>query len=607
MWIRTCVYLGLLVVVALYVDPSLRYHGSNPMFYRDRDFFQQHMGDVGGPLRYAATLLAQMDYSRWAGATVFCGLIGALAWLTQRLAPRLRTEEIAHLPGALLLVLYVRYEAPVLELAAGLIAVLCLLAGWQRWAPTSGWGRSLVLGGLAALVWVALGTVFGLLFLVLGGLCAWASSREARSALACWGWFVPAAWWLVNDQGKSLTATLTRWAGEAVFVPLVVALLLTPAIILGFAVFLDWREQRFALKQDLRGGRQLAATSKRITPAPRAWATVVSAVLLGVALAGVALGFDPERRALLQIQAGGHRGDWRRVLEAAGRLQDLPPAARLQVNRALFHTGQLTRELFAFPQRAGLPLFGSLADGLELSGPLSETLLELGQVNLAEHYAHEAVEVRGERPELLWHMARINLVKQRPDAAKVFLRRLRQIPFQRARADRLIESLRRDPTAADEPEVASLRSHLVTVDLLERVFPDDVILRQCLQSNPNNRMARDYFLAHLLLSRKLDELMKEISREGSGSAPLPRHLSEAVLAQARSRNVSLDELLPGRWVDADTVDGFRRFLEAGPGQGQSPAARESALAGRFGHTYWFYLSFGRNPGRLGRTGTGGER
>ena len=56
-------------------------------------------------------------------------------------------------------------------------------------------------------------------------------------------------------------------------------------------------------------------------------------------------------------------------------------------------------------------------------------MFELGQVNEAEHMAQESLEFDGDRPDVLRVLAKINIIKGRPQAAAVFLNALRQIPF----------------------------------------------------------------------------------------------------------------------------------------------------------------------------------
>jgi hypothetical protein len=308
--------------------------------------------------------------------------------------------------------------------------------------------------------------------------------------------------------------------------------------------------------------------------------------------------FDGERRAERRIQAAAEWQDWQAVLAAGSSLRTLPTPARLQVNRALFHTGRLADDLFAFPQRRGANLLASLADGPDVCLPLCDTMLELGQVNLAEHYVQEAEETRGEHPAMLWRLAKINLVKERPRAARVFLNRLRAVPFHRAEAARWLASLDQDSSGALLDDLRRLRTVRVRVDTVERVFPTEPLLEQLLKTNPQNRMAAEYLEAFFLLTGQVEPAVENRRLlERGASRELPRTLVEAVLIFNR-RPGNQPVALPGLPGDQAEARRFDRFL-AGLRQTGDRSAIERTLAREFGDTYWFYDLFGWNPGRAG--------
>jgi hypothetical protein len=334
------------------------------------------------------------------------------------------------------------------------------------------------------------------------------------------------------------------------------------------------------------------------------WAARVG---LGVVAAAVFVGtFDGERRAWRRIQSAAEWQDWNTVLAAGASLRTLPAPARLQVNRALFHTGRLTDDLFAFPQRREADLLASLMDGLDVCLPLCDTLLELGQVNLAEHYAQEAEEIRGEHPAMLWRLAKINLVKERPRAARVFLNRLRSVPFHRAKAERWLASLDQEPGADSLDGIRQLRAVRVRADTVERVFPTEPLLGQLLKTNPQNRMAAEYLEAHFLLTGQLEPAVENRRLvERGASHELPRSVVEAVLVFNR-RPGSQPVALPGLPGDRAVARQFDRFLEV-LGQVADKSTAERTLAREFGDTYWLYDLVGRNPGRAGVTAHGERR
>jgi hypothetical protein len=590
------VYLG----VWLYLDPPLRYHASAPIFFLGSDFLAQLAGRPGGLLHYGSAFLAQLDCQAWLGAAVFTMIVGLLSLGTRLLLSRSGTRlGLAFgLPGFLLLVLHGQYSPPVLEIGGG---VLLTVAGWLAWlaGPKRPLVGRLAFGwGLAAVLFQVAGLLPCLLFLVVAGMHEILCGRQWVSGLGCWlpilAWPLGLAartsispWDVVSQGGGGLS--LTAITLLHVFYPIAIA----TGVLLPKTPPPGPKESRAAQHRQSATARKSSSPSGARAP----WAIRVG--VCGLVVAAFALTVDTRRKALIRIQYAAEQQDWNDVLASATRLQACPAPARLQIDRALFHTGTLTSDLFSFPRRNGTDLLPSLEAGLEVCLPLSDTLVELGQVNLAEHYAHEALEVRGERPELLWRLARINLVKERPEAARVFLNVLRQVPFHRARAGYWLRALDLDPSLAGEEEITRLRSLRVRTDLTERRFSTETLLRDLLRSNRQNRMAVEYLMSHFLLTRQADQVAQNIGLlDSTGRPGIPRHLEEAILLYAERKDAKpLD--LQGRRVSEETVRRFQRFVDVLRRNRARAPDLEPALARDFGDTYWFYELFGRTFGPAG--------
>jgi hypothetical protein len=301
----------------------------------------------------------------------------------------------------------------------------------------------------------------------------------------------------------------------------------------------------------------------------------------------------------MRIESDARQSRWERVLETARGLPVRPrAAARLRISQALFHTGRLTKEMFAFAQWRGADLLPSMKDGMDVCYPLSETLLELGQVNLAEHFAHEALEVNGERPELLWLLARINVLKDRAQAARVFLNRLRKVPFHRKEAEHRLLALEADPTLAGEPDIARIRPLRVDSDYAESGIPPEMLLHQLLQANRRNRMAAEYLMAHYLLSGQTERIVRDLGvLDDVGAWETPRHIEEAILLHAAAQmGQGVD--LRGRRISAGTLRRFEQIQEMLSRNGGKAAGIEAALLRDFGDTFWFYSLLGQTLGGI---------
>lgn len=588
-------FLGIWLYVWFQVEPPLRYHRSAPVFLLRTDFLADHLRHPGGLVEYAGAWLAQLDCRAPLGALATALLIGLVAAGFRRVLfwAGARTSVLVLVPALLLLVLAGQYDFPVANTGLGLAVAVWGMAAWQAWRPDRVFVRGAVLAAVSALLCHVAGHVSALLFVGLASV--WEGRTPPRVRAAMGGLAALAGVGaVVLFSAVSMAALLPSWGRG---VPLVSAVLLH----LFLPVAMGWL---------CRGPAPgTAAEVGPATPVGRHPVMARDRHLLGglgapwwtvgvLAAAGVlAWTFDSERRAVTRIEWNVQEGRWEQALRTARRLQARPgPATRLAIHRALFHRGRLTEALFAFPQQRGTDLLPTLRDGLRVCAPLSDTLIELGQVNLAEHFAHEALETLGERPHLLWQLARINVLLNRPRAARVFLERLRQVPFHRAKAERRLRALEADPSLAAEPDVARVRPLLATSDLADSGLPTDLLLRQLLQSNHRNRMAYEYLLAHYLLTDQPEAIVEQLGAlEEFGFWQTPRLVEEALVVHLAATRAA-EPAVGGRRVSPDTVRRHREFQARLSQMGGRGVGVEGQLAREFGDTYWFYRVFGATFG-----------
>jgi hypothetical protein len=556
-----------------YVDPWARYISIAPVFLYTRDYYAPFFRRPGGLSEYAASFLAQLDFYPRVGALVLVMLMLLVAVSAWRLLPKSRRAlgPVWTLPPILLLGLYQSYAPNVLQIGLELLFALSLAGIYVHTANR----------GPAGALWAGFGA--GLLFYVAGP--AATLVFIAIAAIHClWAGILAAPWLLA-------VLMFGGWRESALATALQVGTTTVVLAIAAYAVVPALRAFDLLLARRSPPGEPLGRTPKAREPggASFTWQHAAGYVAIALmALATLVLTFSPRTRALLKIQAEAERGNWPGVLEAADGLDLAPMSARLQIQRALFHTGRLNDVLFSYPHRAGVDLLASLSDGLEVCVPMSDTLLELGHINLAERYAHEILEMRGEVPGLLWRLARVNLIKERPLAARVFLNRLAKVPFQRPQSERWLAAIDRDATCASEPEILEARLRRVTLDHVERRFATDQLLRALLRPDRPNPMAAEYLMAFYLLARQPDQLARSISLlPPDPTRVLPKHLSEALLAQQPNGST----LPSSGWrADPEVRDRFAQFTRAL--QNANTPAGQAELAGEFGNTYWFFHVLG---------------
>ena len=307
--------------------------------------------------------------------------------------------------------------------------------------------------------------------------------------------------------------------------------------------------------------------------------------------------FNDIRKALAQVDSYAIRKEYSKVLTAATQLQKLTPSAEIRLYQALYHTGQLGEELFSFPNLNSFDLLPALKMGLNACRSQSELLLELGQVTMAEHFAHEALEWEGDRPEILRLLIQINLLKERPKIARIFLNALGQIPFQQSWARICLRELDTNPqNLAQSEELSLIRSRKVSSDMIHTIVDAEAVFLQSLNDNRHNQMAFEFLMAHYLLNGRADKIAEEIGRLNDFNyINIPRHYEEAILVYMQS-NGQVD--LKGRQIRPATLQRFQKFTAILQRHANGNQKDLQELAMNFGDTfYYYYLS--RKPGPIG--------
>jgi hypothetical protein len=577
---------GAFLYVWLRVEPRLEYHSYGPYFYRQRVFMESFLGLPGGLANYAGVFLAQFNCQNWLGALVFvlsaCVIFLAAFSCLARVSGR-APGFAALVPVFVLLLLRNHYGCPVAVMSVGLFLALAasvahsLLPRHRPWLATAASGMGSGLLFYLAGLWPAL--VFGVLCCLFMGI----QVRNWPSALSCLvlvlagplvavgagnveiarlvnplpevvGWVLAAAFYASVPVGGAVLALLPSPAAGALVKP--------PSVLQERAGAAPW----------LGCWLQAAGSGS---------AVAILAFLLG--WAAIWLTFDRRQKLLTKIDYHASHGQYEEVLSAASQVKVLNHPAKARLLLALYHTGRLAESLFSFHDMVEEAPSERTGEGFRAQ---SQTLFELGFINDAEHAAHEALELEGDRPDLLRLLARINLLKDRPQAAEVFLNVLSLIPFQGQPANEAWPTSDLRMPASDFVFLTGLRARMATTDVLHDSLPEARLLNVLLAANPTNRMAFEYLMAYHLLDLELKEVVEHLRLlDNFNYARIPTPYEEALLLFRQTAGARVE--LNGRTIRPETAERFRQFREA-VRQSRGRAAGGEAIAASFGGTYWYY-------------------
>lgn len=595
--------------LALLVDPSVFYeHGGYfPAFQYGAEFLRPFLSRPGGPSQYLAAYLAQGCADRWLGAAGFTALALLLGWgygLALRYAAGKRALVWGTFPVLGAVLVWSRYGFHLDSMTALVLAVLGAAFYAQPRTGTlaprcrAGLGMALIILGY----WCCGGAVF------VGVLLAAAVEHERRQQPRLAALFLLAGILTPVVFGHLCLGLPLHGAATCLLPYSDTSRLdgaLTLCLLYGLAVL---PAVMLLLKHRAASGRDTAAGSSGLparlgwTRVPSRWRPVLGAL---AAAALVAVAWSPYTARRMAVMKHCRARDWERVLLEASRL----PADRVTfdvsyaVNLALFHTGRLGDAMFAFPQgRLSLNLGAAFASCSDRSYYVERArtffdvglaTLEMGLVNEAERVAHEVLEIYGPHPAVLRQLVVVNLVKRRPEAARVLLEALCLDPVARSWAKARLETLSRSPDELLNDElVAGARANLpFRQDSSGLLVP---LAQRCLgqlDENPANRMAFEYLMAQYLITHDLEGFVRELPRaQAFGYRVLPRHYQEAVvLYEMKTRQ----EVAPwSAQVSPEIRDEFRLFKAAvAPLGGPSDRSRAAAAAAAFRGTYFYHYAF----------------
>jgi hypothetical protein len=616
------------------LDPRMLYHANDlvlpsgqwiefPICVWGTAFFKEFAGRPGGLIQYLAAICSQFYHDPCLGPLILTLLACLASIFTDRLirlggSPGMRWLRYG--PPLLLLITYNRYTF-LLENCLAPLAALMAAAGYVlaskrlQAAPI----RFVLFALPAAVLYYAVGGPF-LLFAVWCGLYELLGRRR---------YFLGGSYLLVASGIPLLGASLFHvTAAEAYF---------SPSGIFSFerTVSAAYSAERVMPKGSSLGGHgagsglfgepaksaSLAAfylffflAAALVPLAPRlatsgsvvtAWAKKLARyypggkptplqeflILLTAAACVAWCTLDASAHKVLRANYLARVEAWPEFLEQIEKhpSSDYPAYMILDVNRALFETGQLGSKMFAYPQNRDSLLRQGWQTVLYKGN--CELLLRLGRVNEAEHAALEALEITGERPETLRILATVYIVKHQPEAARVFLRGLSRDIAQAAWARDRLRRLEEDPLLTSDPEIQHLRSIMPETDA---VTPSqEEMLLALLARNPGNRMALEYLMAYYLLTKQAGKVACNIGRlEDVGDPTIPEHYAEAVLLYSNATGRPPD--LGGRSIGQRTVEQVREAIRLAREYQGDAESLDRALRAGFPNSYCRYFFTGRS-------------
>jgi len=317
---------------------------------------------------------------------------------------------------------------------------------------------------------------------------------------------------------------------------------------------------------------------------------VISSVLAG----GILKVYNRDMERILRLDHEAENGNWKKVYELSGKYDLRNNIASYFTNMAMAKLGIMADSLMMHYQPAATGLFIPVnANENYLTITLSnEVYWHLGDVNAAQHSAYLGTifSPKAQNSRLLKRLAEINIVNGQYAVAEKYIGILEKTMFHRKRAEGMRRYLYNEAECARSEWIRSRRSVIPSKDLLKAGNEYIKTLRMLVENNAGNRMALDYLLCFHLLSRDMASFEADFRKyyRPELDPVLPRVYQEGLLIGIASGKRSPSDY-QGFNFSPETVRQmaeYTRVYEESNGSG-------SALAGKFGRTYWFYYHFAK--------------
>ena len=596
----------------LFIDLRLIYHGGGvitnfPAFFRGWAFFRQFTLYPGGPVEYISAFLAQLFHYSWAGAlvvTLQTWLIAVCTDCLLRAAGARLLRGIRFVPAILLLVLYNRYTYHF----ASTTALLTALVGAYLYVRVSS-ARKLLSVAAFVVLSVVLYYLAGGGYLLFAIICVtYELFRERRwqtgvlyllaglaipyvegvlvfkvSIVNAFSELLPLSWKTLGDR-EMVEAV---WALYA----------LVPLAALGVGLWRLFRTTNTHSEEqdDAKTGRKrkpaglAARASLFVVGRPVFRWLAESLVLLAVATGAVFTTYDGRLKAEFEIACYASDGMWTRLLETARR-QPVGPRVTNAVNRALYHTGRLGNDMFSYAQSPDVFLL--TAEKYKWAYWYRfDARIELGLINMAENDLTECLELYGQRPIILKHLARVNMVKGNVGSARIYLGALSKTLFDADWAGEYLARLESDPNLSTDEAIQCLRRLRVDKDSSSVFSDNEEALQALLEKNSNNRMAFEYLMSWYLLTKQLDKLVGNIGRLNDlDYSEVPRLYEEALFVYAYRTKKPVR--LSGNWGSPKSRERIEEFSRVYDRYERDKKAAFAELARGFGDSFFFYDVYG---------------
>jgi hypothetical protein len=214
----------------------------------------------------------------------------------------------------------------------------------------------------------------------------------------------------------------------------------------------------------------------------------------------------------------------------------------------------------------------------------------IGLVNEAHRWAYEEMVVYGNRPQNIKLLAKTSLINGDYEMAKMYINILKKTIYYKTWAKKYEEMADKPELISTDPDLGAKIALLPKTNFFIQFNEPQNNLPLILEGQPDNRRAIEYYMAGLLLAKKVELAVNNVkSLKASGYDHIPRHIEEALLIYYNSTK-QIPEL-GGLFINPETQIRFDKYFSSYVNARKNPKTLKENMQNQFGNTFWYYFHF----------------
>ncbi len=584
-------FLSLYFYFLLVFDSAIYYHYYQPIFLFDRTFLKEFLLYPGGLIEWIALFFFQFFYLNWLGSLIISALFLTIFIAAYKLIGKIGNVKpaliLAFLPVSLLLVLQNHYNFPLIIAVKYLFSLIFLLLYIKiankymiLLIHLSG-VIYYILGGWGYLFYIALCILYELLF-----------SEDSKKFI--YAGFNMVICFLYPYIAARYLFAITLTEAYIYIVPYELyyePILFKPTL----CFYLSYLSLPVLMVTIFVYSKYIKTELKHRTKQLSRWQHLLiqSIIIILVGIFVLEFSYKQEEKRKIQIDYLAEQGQWKELLALSFEIDKYDRQVNFNVNRALYHTGQLLDDLFNYPQLLGTDgLFIDRILGSQIAIPASDIYFDLGHINASQVLAYEGQTKFKYNPRILKRLVLTNIINGKYIVAKKFLDLLKKSILHRKWVKYYENCLFNKSLIESDNLIQSKRELRPKFDFLINCKNPNYDLIWLLKANGNNKMAFEYLMAYYLLECKMGDLIQHLRKfRDFGYRKIPRHIEEALLLIEAMSPPDIDINFNEYSISPHTVEEFRRFNKILLQNFKNDVKAKALLEKEFKNTYWYYVRY----------------